>query len=155
MLRVQLFVVLYVTHMMYLLVHSVIWSFYYEYIYIYMYIFFLMSIFYIVCVDVCYVVDMRHLSLAWPIMITRAWPIMRNIEPFNLGSGDRLRKFGTMTHFTFVIRVASYTYPHLHLNLLNFTTYPWWALHNITLCIITWPFSIYSSLVHSLFNLTR
>ena len=127
----------------------------YIYIYRYIYIFFLMSIFYIICVDVCYVVDMRHLSVAWPIMITRAWPIMRNINPFNLGSGDWLRKFGTMTHFTFVIRVASYTYPHLHLNLLNFTTYPWWALHNITLCIITWPFSIYSSLVHSFFNLTR
>ena len=37
------------------------------------------------------------------ITITLAWPIMEDIEPFDLGLGDRPREFETVTHFTFCL----------------------------------------------------
>ena len=45
------------------------------------------------------------------ILITLAWPIMEDIEPIDLGLGDRPREFETVTHFTF--RSEQY-YIHIH-----------------------------------------
>ena len=78
------------------------------------------------------------------IMITLAWPIMDDIEPFDLGSGDRPREFKTMTHFTF----WSEQY-HIHIHTL--TLWTWWTTHfelDMTppLDTIIRPYHSYSSL---------
>ena len=51
------------------------------------------------------------------ITITLAWPIMEDIEPIDLGSGDRPREFETVTHFTF--RLEQY---HIHIHTLTLWT---------------------------------
>ena len=56
------------------------------------------------------------------IMITLAWPIMEDIEPFDLGLGYRLREFETVTHFTF--RSEQY-YIHIH----TLTLWTCWLTH--------------------------
>ena len=52
------------------------------------------------------------------IMITLAWPIMEDIEPIDLGLGDRPREFETVTHFTF--RLEQY---HIHIHTLTLWTW--------------------------------
>ena len=82
---------------------------------------FLMSTFYIYCVDVCYAFDMRHIfTLAS--LITWAWPIMEDIEPIDLGSGDRPREFETVTHVTFWLE-----WYHIHIRTL--TLWTWWPTY--------------------------
>ena len=56
------------------------------------------------------------------ITITLAWPIMEDIEPIDLGSGDRLREFETVTHFTFWLEQY-----HTHIHTL--TLWTWWLTH--------------------------
>ena len=56
------------------------------------------------------------------ITITLAWPIMEDIEPIDLGSGDRPREFETVTHFTF--RSEQY-YIHIH----TLTLWTCWLTH--------------------------
>ena len=75
-------------------------------------ILFLMSMLYISCLDVCYAFDMRHLFHLY-IMITLTWPIMKDIEPIDLGLGDRPREFETMSHFTF------WSEYHIHIHILT------------------------------------
>ena len=115
------------------LVHSVTWSFYFEYVLFS----FLMSTFYIFCVDVCYAFDMRHIfTLAS--LITWTWPIMEDIEPIDLGSGDWPREFETVTHFTSVrSSTISISIPRLYglgdLPILSLTWYhPLVPLHDFT-----------------------
>ena len=52
------------------------------------------------------------------IMITLAWPIMEDIEPIDLGLGDRPRKFKTVTQCTF--RLEQY---HIHIHTLTLWTW--------------------------------
>ena len=78
------------------------------------------------------------------ITITLAWPIMEDIEPIDLGSGDRPREFGTVTHFTFWLEQY---HTHIHtLTLWTWLTYPFWAWHDTTLGTVIrlyYPFSPY------------
>ena len=56
------------------------------------------------------------------IMITLAWPIMEDIEPIDLGSGDRPREFETVTHFTFWLEQC-----HMHTHIP--TLWTCWPTH--------------------------
>ena len=76
------------------------------------------------------------------IMITLVWPIIEDIEPIDLGLGDRPREFETVTHFTF--RSEQY---HIHIHTL--TLWTWRPTHfepNMTppLSIITRLYYIFS-----------
>ena len=119
---------------MYSLVHLVIWYFILSMWH------FLMSMLYISCVDVrlCFQYETCfHLY----IMITQAWPIMKDIEPIDLGSGDRPRKFKIVTHPTFWSKQY-----HIHIHTLICWTS--WSIHD-ELCMtllhhsFTWFFIPY------------
>ena len=81
--------------------------------------------------------DIFHLH----ILITWAWPIMKDIEPIDLGSGDRPRKFKIVTHPTFWSKQY-----HIHIHTLICWTS--WSIHD-ELCMtllhhsFTWFFIPY------------
>ena len=147
MLRVQLSMALYIAHMMYSLIHLVIRFFSYEYVFFsFLWVCFISFVLMYVMLLIW---DIFHLH----IMITWAWPIMEGIKSIDLALGDRPREFEIITHLTFWLKQY-----HIHIHTLTFWT--WWPIHD-KLCIslldtIPWPFFlIYSSLVHSFFDLTR
>ena len=121
MLRLRSFVVFIASHMMYSLVHSVIWSFIltmchfsHEYV------------LHILCW--CLLCFRYETSFHLYIMITLAWPIMEDIEPIDLGSGDRPREFETVTHFFFWLERVPY--PYSYFDFVDLVTYPFWAWHD-------------------------
>ena len=65
------------------------------------------------------------------------WPIMEDIKSISLGSETWLREFETVTHLPMI---KSILYSLSHLDFASTYIYLFWALHSITLDIITQPF---------------
>ena len=105
---------------------------------------------YIVCYARLSIWDIFHLH----ILITWVWPIMEDIEPINLGLGNRPKEFETMTHPTFWSKQY-----YIHVHTLTFWTS--WPIHNercmsLLFHNFAWlflPYIYYS--FHSFFDPTR
>ena len=130
MLRVQLAVVLYFSHMMYSLVHLVIWSSHYEFVF-FSWVCFTSFVFVLHLLCWCVLCFRYEMSFHLYIMITLVWPIMEDIEPIDLGLGDWPREFEIVTYFTSIpwsfrlgeLPILSLTWHHPLVPLYDLTTF--------------------------------